>query len=62
MLVGLFPDLLAALGIVGRVGGVVNADDDDQGPGEGHEDPVQVQSMCIMRLSTGERVIERHGL
>lgn len=62
MLVGLLPELLAALGVVGRVDGVIDADDDNQGPGEGYEDPVRVQRVGIMRLTTGEGVVNRHGL
>lgn len=62
MLVGLLPNLLAALGVIGRVKRIVDSDDNDQSPGEGHEDPVKIQRMGIMRLSTGEGVIGRHGL
>lgn len=62
MFVGLLPELLAALGVVGRVDGVIEADDDNQDPSEGHEDPVRVQRVGIMRLTTGEGVVNRHGL
>lgn len=62
MLVTLLPELLAAFGIVGRVKGVIDSHDDDHSPGEGYKDPVQVQGVGIMRLTTGEGVIDRHGL
>lgn len=62
MLVGLFPELPAALSVVGRVDGVIDADDDNQGPGEGYKDPVTDQRAGIIRLTTGEGVVNRHGL
>lgn len=62
MLVGLFPDLLAALCIIGGVDGIVNADDDDQSPGEGYKDPIQAQGVGIMRLATSEGIVDCHGV
>lgn len=62
MLVALLPELLAAFGIVGRVKRVIDSHDDDHGPGEGYKDPVQIQGVGIMRLTTGEGVVGRHGL
>jgi hypothetical protein len=43
MLISLLPDLLALLGIVGRMDGVVDADHHNQSPGEGYKDPVCIQ-------------------
>lgn len=60
MLIRLLPDLLALLDIVRRVEGVVDADHDDQGPGEGHKDAIEVQSMRVMSLTTGEGIIDSH--
>lgn len=60
MLVGLFPDLLAALCIIGGVDGIVNADDHDQSPGEGYKDPIQAQGVSIMRLTTSEGIVNCH--
>lgn len=62
MLVALLPEFLAALGIVGCVERVVDSNDDDHGPGEGYKDPVQIQGVGIMRLTTGEGVVDCHGL
>lgn len=57
MLISLLPDLLTLLDIVGGVDGVVNAKYDDQGPGKGHEDAVEVQRLGVMRLAPGEWVV-----
>lgn len=60
MLVGLLPDLLALLDIIGGVDGVVDAHDDHQQPGQRDQEPVGVQSMEIVRVATGKGIIGRH--
>jgi len=60
MLPGLLPELLTMLGIVGRVKGIVNSDDDDQGPAEGHQKAVGIQGVRIMRFTPGKGVVASH--
>lgn len=60
MLVGLLPDLLALLDIIGGVDGIVDAHDHHQQPGQRDQEAVRVQGMDIVRLATGKGVIGRH--
>ena len=60
MLVGLLPDLLALLDIIGGVDRIVDAHDDHQQPGQRDQEAVRVQGMDIVRLATGKGVIGRH--
>lgn len=60
MLIRLLPDLLALLDIVRAVEGVVNADNDDQEPGKGNKDPVQIQRMRVVSLTASKGIIRRH--
>lgn len=60
MLLRLLPELLALLDIVRTMEGVVDADDDDQSPGEGDEDPVEVQGVRVVSLTASEGIVRSH--
>lgn len=60
MLLDLLPDLLATLSIIWRVDGVVDSNDDDQRPCEGYKDPIGIQCMNVMSLTTSKRIVIRH--
>lgn len=57
----LLPDLLAFLDIVWRVEGIIDADHDDQSPGEGNKDPVEVQRVRVVSLTARKGIIGSHG-
>lgn len=61
MLVRLLPDLLALLDIVRRVDGVVDANDHDQGPGEGYENSVCIQGASAVSLTSSKGIEGSHG-
>lgn len=56
MLIGLLPELLALLGIVGRVNGMIDADHYDQSPGERYKDSVCIQRTGAVSFASSERV------
>lgn len=60
VLIRLLPDFLAFLDVVWRVDGVVDADHDDQSPGEGDKDPVEIQRIRVVSLTAGEGIIHSH--
>lgn len=57
MLIGLFPDLMAVLDIVGRVGGIVEAHNEHQRPREGNEHTMACQGDSSMRFPFSEGII-----
>jgi hypothetical protein len=60
-LVRLLPDLLALLDIVRRVDGVVDANDHDQGPGQGYENSICIQGASAVSLTSSEGIEGSHG-
>lgn len=60
VLIRLLPDLLALLHIIWRVDGVVDAHDDDQRPGEGHENAIRIQRLSTMRLAPSKGIKASH--
>lgn len=56
MLISLLPNLLALLGVVGRVNRVVDADHHDQSPCEGYKDPVGIQRVGAVSFASSEWV------
>lgn len=57
MLVGLLPNRMAMLHIIGRVGGIVDADNQHQQPGQRNENAVGSQGRPAMGLMSGEWII-----
>lgn len=60
MLIRLLPDLLALLHIIWGVDGVVDANDDDQRPGEGHENAIRIQRLSTMCLAPSKGIKVDH--
>lgn len=56
MFVGLRPEAMAMLDICWGANRVINAKDDDQGPGQRGQHPVDVEGEGAVRLSFGKRV------
>lgn len=56
MLIRLLPNLLALLGVVGRVNRVVDADHHDQSPCEGYKDTVGIQRVGAVSVASSEWV------
>lgn len=56
MLISLLPNLLALLGVIGRVNRVVDADHHDQSPCEGYKDSVGIQRASAVSFASSERV------
>jgi hypothetical protein len=61
VLIRLLPDLLALLHIVRRVNRIIDADNHDQSPGEGYEDPVGIQRAGAVGLAFSKGIEGGHG-
>lgn len=57
----LLPNLLTMLGVIGGVDRIINANNHDQRPCEGHKDPIESQCMSVMSLTPSKRIVPRHS-
>ena len=62
VLPGLLPNLFAMLDVVRGVDGIVDPEDHDECPSEGHKNSIGVQCVSIMGFTPSKWVIGRHDV